>query len=192
MLPPPAALERVFEDTSEVPENQEKNPYPQGLFGGPQICPRRLTSAPPHHRGRPVSPRTAGLLPSPANHGGMRTTAAVTLAVVALGAASMSPAIGAPKKTITKSYTATAPAPDPSNEAPGSYTVCPQRVPGSFQADAFKVPAAGTLSVEVTGYQGDWDALLMDSDKSELSSSGSGGVGGPEVMDVRFKKPTTV
>ena len=126
----------------------------------------------------------------------MRTTAAVTLAVVALGAASMSPAIGAPKKTITKTYTATAPVPDPTNEAGGDYTVCPQTVPNSFQADAFKIPAAGTLKVEVDGYTGDWDALLMDSDKSEATASGSGGyepvAGGPEVMEMRFKKAQTV
>jgi hypothetical protein len=126
----------------------------------------------------------------------MRTTAAVTLAVVALGVASMSPAIGAPKKTITKTYAAAAPVPDPSNAAPGAYTVCPQRVPGSFQADEFKIPAAGTLQVEVSGYVGDWDALLMDSDKSEAAASGSGGyppvAGGPETMEIRFKKAQTV
>ena len=126
----------------------------------------------------------------------MRTTAAVTLAVVALGAASMSPAIGAPKKTITKTYTATAPVPDPTNEAGGAYSVCPQTVPNSFQADEFKIPAAGTLKVEVSGYNGDWDALLMDSDKSEAAASGSGGyppvAGGPEEIEMRFKKAQTV
>ena len=127
----------------------------------------------------------------------MKTTAAVTLAVVALGAAaSTSPAIGATKKPITKNYTATAPVPDPTNAAGGAYTVCPQTVPGSFQADDFKIPAAGTLKVEVGGYTGDWDALLMDSDKSEAAESGSGGyapvAGGPEVMEVRFKTAQTV
>lgn len=118
-------------------------------------------------------------------------TAAVALALVAVGVASMSPAVAGPKR-ITKSYTASAPLFDPTNAAPGSFSVCPQRVPGSFQADAFKVPAAGTLTVEVTNYQGDWDALMMDSDKAELAGSGSGGVGGPEVMEVRFKKAQTV
>lgn len=126
----------------------------------------------------------------------MKTTAAVTLAVVALGTASMSPAIGAPKKTITKTYTATAAVPDPTNVAGGAYSVCPQTVPGSFQADEFKIPAAGTLKVEVGGYTGDWDALLMDSDKAEAAAAGSGGyppvAGGPEVMELRFKKAQTV
>ena len=129
---------------------------------------------------------------SAANLPGMKKTAALTLAVVALGAASMSPAIGAPKKTITKTYTATAPLPDPTNAA-GGYTVCPQRVPESYQADEFKVPAAGSLHIELTGYQVDWDLLLMDSDKSEIASSGSGGeMGGPEVIDAKFKKADTV
>jgi len=126
----------------------------------------------------------------------MKTTAAVTLAVVALGAASMSPAIGAPKKTITKTYTVTAAVPDPSNAAAGSYSVCPETVPGSYQADDFKIPAAGTLSVVLSDYNGDWDALLLDSDKEEIAASGSGGyppvAGGPETMELRFKKAQTV
>lgn len=117
--------------------------------------------------------------------------AAVALALVATAGVSASPALAGPKK-VTKTYTASAPLFDPTNVAPGSFSVCPQRVPQSFQADVYKVPAAGTLTVEVTGYQGDWDALLMDSDKAELAGSGSGGVGGPEVMEVRFKKATTV
>jgi hypothetical protein len=122
-------------------------------------------------------------------------TVALSLAVVAVAAAAASPAVAAPKKPITKTFTATAPAPDPTNAAPGSYTVCPQRVPMSFQAEAFTVPGAGRLTVEVTGYQGDWDALLMDGgDKSELGGSGSGGMGGPEVIDISFKKaqPVTI
>jgi hypothetical protein len=118
--------------------------------------------------------------------------AAVTVAVVALGALALAPAQAAPKKAITRTYTATAPAMDPTNAAPGSYSVCPQRVPMSYQADSFAVPAAGTLTVAVTGYTGDWDALLMDAEKAEVAESGSGGVGGPEVMTVRFKKPATV
>ncbi|MDT7572089.1 MAG: hypothetical protein QOE05_2263 [Actinomycetota bacterium] len=108
----------------------------------------------------------------------------------------MSPAIGAPKKTITKTYTATAPVPGPNNAAGSDYSVCPQSVPGSFQADEFKIPAAGTLQVEVGGYTGDWDALLMDSDKSEAAASGAGGyapvAGGPETIEMRFKKAQTV
>ena len=118
-------------------------------------------------------------------------TAAVALALVAAAGITASPALAGPKK-VTKTYTATAPAFAPTNAAPGSYSVCPQRVPQSFQADTYKVPAAGTLTVEVTGYQGDWDALLMDSDKSELAGSGNGGVGGQEVIEVRFKKAQTV
>ena len=108
----------------------------------------------------------------------------------------MAPAVAAPKRTITKTYAVSAPVPDPTNAAGGDYTVCPQTVPGSFQADGFQVPAAGTLKVELSGYNGDWDALLMDSDKSEVAGSGSGGyppvAGGPEVIETSFKKSQKV
>lgn len=123
-------------------------------------------------------------------------TAAVAVVLVAVGAASMAPAVAAPKKTITKTYAVTAATPDPTNAAAGDYSVCPQTVPGSFQADDFTIPAAGTLKVELDGYVGDWDALLMDSDKSEVGASGAGGyapvAGGPEVIETSFKKKQTV
>ena len=127
----------------------------------------------------------------------MNKTAALVVASLAVAAVAAPPAMAAPKKKpITKTYTATAAVPDPTNAAGGDYTVCPQAVPGSFQADDFKIPAAGTLKVEVGDYTGDWDALLMDSDKSEATSSGAGGyapvAGGPEVMEMRFKKAQTV
>lgn len=121
----------------------------------------------------------------------MNKTLTVTLVLVAVGAGSMAPAVAGTKKTITKTYTASAPLPDPTNVA-GGYSVCAQRVPGSFDIKEFKVPAAGKLKVEVTNYTNDWDALLMDADKAELGESGSGGVGGPEVIEVKFKKAQTV
>ena len=73
------------------------------------------------------------------------------LFLVAVGVASMAPAVAAPERTITKTYAVSAPVPDLMNAAGGDYTVCPQTVPGSFQADDFQVPAAGTLKVELSG-----------------------------------------
>lgn len=121
----------------------------------------------------------------------MKSTAAVALALVAVGAASMSPAVAGPKKPITKTYTATAPSPDPTNVS-SDYSVCAQRVPGSFDIKEFAVPAAGMLKIEVTDYQVDWDALLMDAEKVEIAGSGSGGMGAPEVIEVKFKKAQKV
>ena len=56
-----------------------------------------------------------------------------------------------------------------------------------------KIPGKGMLHVELTAYNGDYDLLLMDADKEELANSGQTAVQGePEIVDVSFKKPTTV
>ncbi|HEX8002243.1 MAG TPA: hypothetical protein VF519_06075 [Mycobacteriales bacterium] len=111
----------------------------------------------------------------------MRTL--LPVAAVLLAAAA-SPAVAAPKP-ITKTYTATAPVPDPTNAAPNApYTVCPQVVPQSFQVEAFKAPAPGKLAVEVSGIQGDWDLLITDAKGAEVGSSGNGGYGTPAAPSV--------
>ncbi|HVF21121.1 MAG TPA: hypothetical protein VNA14_12895 [Mycobacteriales bacterium] len=98
------------------------------------------------------------------------------------------------KKPITKTYTATAPAPDPSNFAPTSaYSVCGQTVPGSFDVEEFTAPEAGTIKAELSGYVGEWDFLLTDDKGRELASSGILDVtGAPEKITYKFKKPGTV
>lgn len=121
----------------------------------------------------------------------MTRTSALVAAVLTGAVAAAPVALAAPPKPITKTYTATAPAPDPTNAA-GGYTVCAQNVPGSFHVEEFKAPAAGTLKVELTEYQVDWDLLLMDGKDKEIASSGSGGVGGPEITQVKLKKPGVV
>lgn len=121
----------------------------------------------------------------------MNRTAALTLVALAAATVAAPGAIAAPKKPITKTYTATAPMPDPTNVA-GGYSVCAQNVPQSFHVEEFKVPAAGTLKVVLTEYQVDWDLLLMDAKDKELAGSGSGGVGEPEALQVKFKKPGVV
>ncbi len=81
--------------------------------------------------------------------------------------------------------------PDPTNVA-GGYSVCAQNVPGSFHVENVKLPSAGTLKVELTKYQVDSDLLLMNEKKAEIAFSGSGGVGEPEVTQVKLKKAGTV
>ena len=120
----------------------------------------------------------------------MNRTATLTLAVLAAATVAAPGALAAPKP-VTKTYTATAPTPDPTNVA-GGYTVCAQNVPGSFHIEPFKVPGAGTLKIELKKYQVDWDLLLMDGKGKELASSGSGGVGEPEVVQIKIKKPGPV
>lgn len=120
----------------------------------------------------------------------MNRTAALTLVALTATTVAAPAALAGPKpkpKPITKTYTATAPLPDPTNLV-GGYSVCAQTVPMSFHIEEFKVPAAGTLKVELTDYQLDWDLLLMDGKDKEIASSGSGGLGEPEVAQIKFKK----
>jgi len=122
----------------------------------------------------------------------MRTATLVIVAAVAAATAA-SPAVAAPKKPITKSYTANAPAPDPSNQAGQSYNVCAQNVPQSFDKKEFVAPGVGKLKVELSGYTGDWDLLIMDAAGNEVTSSGGSDVGTPaaaatEAATAKIKK----
>jgi len=120
----------------------------------------------------------------------MNRTATATLIVLAAAVAAAPTALAAPKP-ITKTYTATAPVPDPTNVA-GGYSVCAQNIPGSFHTEEFKAPGAGTLKVELKNYQIDWDLLLMNEKRAEIGASGSGGVGAPEIAQIKLKKAGTV
>jgi hypothetical protein len=123
----------------------------------------------------------------------MNRTAALLVASLAVAAVAAPPAMAAPKKkSITKTYPVTAPVPDPSNYAGQGYSVCAQNVPNSFDKQTFQVPAAGTLAVELSGFTGDWDLLLEDSDDSELAAGGSSGISDVETAEVRFKKAQKV
>ncbi|HVE62540.1 MAG TPA: hypothetical protein VNB94_01885 [Mycobacteriales bacterium] len=115
------------------------------------------------------------------------TALVVTAAISAIGGV----AEAKHKKPITKSYTATAPNPDPTNYAGGS--VCARNVPGSAHIEKFTAPEAGTLKAEISKFQGDWDMLLLDEKGRELSNSGGSElVDGTEKMTYKFKKPGTV
>jgi hypothetical protein len=98
----------------------------------------------------------------------MRTrTALVAGLVLAAGFGSLSPAM-AKGKTVTKSYTATASTPGVTNAALG---VCEGSVPGSNFDATFKAPFAGHLTVDLTGFVGDWDmALVQDGSNSAESA----------------------
>lgn len=126
----------------------------------------------------------------------------LTLTAV-LAATLAAPHAGAAKpKPVSRTYTATAPTPDPTNYASpvlpagtavsNDYETCAQRVPGSFHAERVRIPAAGRLVVELTGYTGDWDALLLDSNKRKVTFSGSTELNVRETMTATFRRATTV
>jgi hypothetical protein len=126
-----------------------------------------------------------------------RTALLLTGTVAVLGVTAPVSTAAPKKKPITKTYTATAPLPDPTNfvGAGGAeaYSVCNQVVPQSFHNEPFTAPAAGTLKIELTQYQGDWDLLLMNDKDEEIAFSGLTDVqGAPEVVQVKFKKKTAV
>ena len=116
----------------------------------------------------------------------MNRTATLTIAVLAAATVAAPGALAAPKP-ITKTWTATAPLPDPTNVAGGDYSVCAMHVPQSFHIEEFKVPAAGTLKIDLTGFVGDWDLLLLDAKDKEMAISGEL-PGTDEAIQVKLKK----
>lgn len=123
----------------------------------------------------------------------MNRTAAVSLVAVSALCAVGDVAQATHKKPIQKTYTATAPLPDPTNYAGGAYPVCAQAVPQSFHVEEFSAPELGTLKATLTGYVGDWDFLLTDDKGRALGNSGATAVmGEPEVITYKFKKAGTV
>jgi hypothetical protein len=121
----------------------------------------------------------------------MNRTAALLVGTLAVATVAAPSAFAAPKKPITEKYTASAMFPDPTNQAGQGYSSCAQNVPGSFDAHPFKIPAAGTLHVDLTNFHGDWDLLIEDSDKAELAHSGNNPETA-EATDVTFKKAQTI
>ena len=95
-----------------------------------------------------------------------RTALAASLVLVA-GVGSFSPALAGPKP-ITKTYTATAFPPSPTNVQLG---VCNGDVPGSNFDMTFKAPFKGKLQVDMTGFQGDWDMALVQDGANSAESA---------------------
>jgi hypothetical protein len=110
-----------------------------------------------------------------------RTALAASLVLVA-GVGSLSPALAKGGKTVTKSYTATTTAPSPTNVQLG---VCHGDVPGSNFDENFKAPFAGRLTVDQTGFVGDWDmALVQDgANSAESAQSATADPQTPEHID---------
>ena len=100
----------------------------------------------------------------------------------------------APPKPITKTYTATAPAPDPTNEATGAHAVCEMNVPQSFHIEKFVAPGPGALKVEISGFVGDWDLLVQDPKGADVAAATQTDTSTPAADDgdslaLKIKKP---
>jgi hypothetical protein len=117
-----------------------------------------------------------------------RTALAASLAVV-LAAGSLAPALAAPaKKPVTKEYTATAFPPDPSHIT--GRGICNTVNPAAQHNEPFTVPFVGTLVVDLSGFQGDWDLALYNGSQLVASSAQQleEPIDKPEKMTVKLKK----
>jgi hypothetical protein len=116
-------------------------------------------------------------------------TAAVTSLVAVVAAGTLAPAVAAPKpKPVSKEYTATAATPDP--VTPLANGNCQPELPGSFHEEPFTVPFAGTLKVDLTGFQGDWALAVLKNGQSLADSDQSVGepLDRPETVTLKLKK----
>lgn len=116
----------------------------------------------------------------------MRKRLVLAVLPVALISVAAAPSLAAPKTT-KGSYTAAA-SPDPTPNGTGT---CNSTIPAGQQKDELKLPAAGKLAVEMTGFQGDWDLCLYVG--GSLVSSSAGFIDATkETVAYKAKKATTV
>ncbi|HVF21122.1 MAG TPA: PPC domain-containing protein [Mycobacteriales bacterium] len=101
----------------------------------------------------------------------MNRATVVSLAVLSAMPVVAGMALAAPPKPLTKTYTATAPLPDPTNQVTGAHQVCEMAVPQSFHVEKFDAPAPGTLKVEINGFVGDWDLLIQDPKGADVAAA---------------------
>ena len=119
-----------------------------------------------------------------------RRTSWCTAVAALLAVGTMHPSLAATKKPKPKpikgSYTASA-YPDPTGNQPPASQVCGGKLPTGLSKHAFKIPAAGTLHVELNN-QLDWGLAIEDTDGSVESSSDGATPNVVEATDATFKK----
>ena len=123
----------------------------------------------------------------------LRTLAATSLTVV-VAAGALAPALAAPPKPVTKSYTANAPVPDPTPFTGETGGNCSPIIPEAKDEQPFTMPWAGTLKVDLTGFQGDWALAVLDSKGKKLADhdndATSEPVDAPSQIVLKVKKKT--
>ena len=111
----------------------------------------------------------------------------LALVPATLLAVAVAPSSAAPKET--KGTFAAAGTPDPSADA---FDTCQGLSPAARFEVPFKVPAAGKLKVEITGYQGDWDLSVEGPSGAPLGTSAGFVDAATETVQLKFKKATEV
>ena len=90
----------------------------------------------------------------------MKRSILLAAALAAAGSVVL-PASAAPK-TMSGTYTATAPVPDPTPFTGQTGGNCRPTLDQAKHEQEVALPAAGTWEVEVSGYTGDWAAAIVD------------------------------
>ena len=118
-------------------------------------------------------------------------TVAVTSLVAVAAAGTLAPALAAPAtpKPIKKTYEVGPLTPDPT---PIAGDICDPATPTARHSEPFKIPAAGTLKVDID-FVGDWALAMRDAKKdTRLAESDGGTPETDESMQVKFKKATEI
>ena len=97
-----------------------------------------------------------------------RTALVASIALVA-GIGSFSPAFAGPKP-VSKTYSASANTPG-GVASQAESQICSDTVPGSTFDVTFKAPFKGRLTVDQTGFQGDWDLTLVQDGANSAESA---------------------
>jgi hypothetical protein len=122
----------------------------------------------------------------------LRTALATSLtAVVAAGA--LAPALAAPPKPVKKSYTATTTTPDPTPISGRTGGNCSPTLDSAKHEEPFTMPYAGTLKVDLTGFQGDWALAITDTKGKKLADHDndvSEPIDTPSQIVLKLKKKT--
>lgn len=80
------------------------------------------------------------------------------------------PALAAPK-TMSDTYTATAAVPDPTPFTGQTGGNCSPTLAQAKHEKVVKLPAPGTWTVDLNGFQGDWALAILDKKGSKLADS---------------------
>ena len=116
----------------------------------------------------------------------MRSRLVLATVPVALLGVAVAPSFAAPKKPIEKTYAASAPVPG------GWAGGCDGSIPMAAQLDEFKVPAAGSLKIDLSELTGDWDLFLYQGGQELAVSQNLQPLDDGESIVHKFKKGATV
>lgn len=119
----------------------------------------------------------------------MRTRLVLAVLPIALVGVTAASSLAAPKEM--KGTFDAAASPDPTPTAPGR-EVCQGLNPSSRFEVPLKVPAAGKLKVDLTGFLGDWDLTLESKSGAVMAQSAEFVEATTETIQVKFKKASEV